>query len=401
MSGAGNTAITITLTSSANPTEPAQPIVFTANATATGATPEGVVEFCDGSTVLGTVCLSGGQATWATSALGVGNHVIAAWYAGSAGFRGSTNTLCQTVRSPLRSAADQTAYVLMPVVLTNLVLNSTWLSHPLTFGLGAGAPVGACVGTDGVFCWAPSKAQARSTNVITVWMTDSSQPPVRATNTFTIIVDDYLELALGRTVMRAGQTSSVPVTLMTSIGLTNLEALVQVPEDYLIPLALSDWPPGTGNATLQKQGPNVWQMNFTAAAGQSFQATQQLASLSFLAATNGSAFVPVAISEVTTNFTTNGATVWRTLTDAGCAVVIEHQPLLEALPTTNGFPNLTLFGIGGVSYDVLFSPVLPATSWQPIWTVTMPADLSTPLAGVTPTGPAMFFSARAQVGDLP
>jgi hypothetical protein len=232
-------------------------------------------------------------------------------------------------------------------------------------------------------------------------MTDSSQPPVRATNTFTIIVDDYLELALGRTVMRAGQTSSVPVTLMTSIGLTNLEALVQVPEDYLIPLALSDWPPGTGNATLQKQGPNVWQMNFTAAAGQSFQATQQLASLSFLAATNGSAFVPVAISEVTTNFTTNGATVWRTLTDAGCAVVIEHQPLLEALPTTNGFPNLTLFGIGGVSYDVLFSPVLPATSWQPIWTVTMPADLSTPLAGVTNTGPAMFFSARAQVGDLP
>jgi hypothetical protein len=320
---------------------------------------------------------------------------------GTADLCGSTNILSQIVSSPLEPMADQTAHVLMPFVLTNLVINSNWLSQPLTFGLGDGAPDGACVGTNGVFYWTPGKAQARSTNIIDVWMTDSSLPPISATNTFVITVDDYLELALGRTVMLVGQTSSVPVTVTSSVGLTNLEALIQVPKGYLTSLALTDWAPETANATLQQKESNVWQMNFVASSGQPFQATQQLANLRFFAVRNGSAFVPLLIPEVTMNFTTNGDAVWRSLTDAGRVAVIENLPLLEALPMTNGSVNLTVFGIGGATYDVLFSPVLPATSWQPFWTGNMPGNLSISIVVVTNTGPKIFFRSRAQAGDLP
>jgi len=397
----GKASSVINVASSLDPSAPAQPVVFTATAAAPNATPVGVVQFCDGASVLVTNNLSGGQAAFMDSALCAGSHLITARYPGSTNFFGSTNTILQTVASPLQPVPDQTAYVLIPVVLTNLVVNASWLSYPLTFGLGAGAPAGARVRTNGVFSWMPSRAQARSTNVINVCMTDSGSPPFSATNTFTVVVDDYLELSLGRTILLVGQTSSVPVTLVTSVGLTNLQALVQVPAGYLAPLAMTDWTPALGKATLQPQGSNVWQMNFSTAAGQSLQATQQLASLSFLALTNGSAFVPLMISEVTTNYTTSGDTIWRTLTDGGRAVVLEKQPLLEAMAMTNGVPNLTLFGLGGVSYDVLFSPGLPADGWQPIWTGIMPASYSMPVAGLTNLGPTMFFRARAQGGGLP
>src|ERR1019366_9941462 len=107
---------------------------------------------------------------------------------------------------------------------------------------------------NGVVRWAPPREQARSTNTITVWMQDSGSPPVLATNTFTVVVDDYVELSLGRTILFTGHTSSVPVTLMSSlpaaliasVGLTNVGAVLQVSEDRLTELTLTDWGPELG-----------------------------------------------------------------------------------------------------------------------------------------------------------
>ena len=92
--------VALNVASSANPSDPGQSVVFTATATATGATPDGSVVFCDGSTVLATTGLSGGQATLTNSTLGVGTHFIAVHYAGSANFLGVTNTLTQDVSDP-------------------------------------------------------------------------------------------------------------------------------------------------------------------------------------------------------------------------------------------------------------------------------------------------------------
>jgi hypothetical protein len=170
--------------------------------------------------------------------------------------------------------------------------------------------------------------------------------------------------------------------------------MIHVADDRLAELTLTDWAPELGNASVQKQATNTWQIQFTAAAGQVFQTTQQLAQLQFLAVSNRSAFVPLWLSEVT-NFQMNGQSVWRTLADPGRAVALGDEPLIEPLTQTNGYPNLVIYGDPGISYDVLFAPVVtPAAVWQPIWLGTMPTKMWTPVTGLTNTGPTMFFRAR-------
>jgi hypothetical protein len=58
-----------------------------------------------------------------------------------------------------------------------------------TYSLGGGAPIGASIhAATGVFTWTPTQAQSPSTNQISIVVTDNSLPPLRATNTFTVIV---------------------------------------------------------------------------------------------------------------------------------------------------------------------------------------------------------------------
>ena len=82
---------TITLTSSSNPSTYGSPLTFTA--TVTPATATGTVTFTDGSTSLGMATLSGGVATYGTSALTAGSHSITASYGGDANHNSSTSSV--------------------------------------------------------------------------------------------------------------------------------------------------------------------------------------------------------------------------------------------------------------------------------------------------------------------
>ncbi len=87
---------TTTLTSSANPSALGQAVTFTA--TVSGASPTGTVQFKDGGTLLGTGTLSGGTASFSTSALTAGSHSITAVYGGDTNNLTSTSSmLSQTV----------------------------------------------------------------------------------------------------------------------------------------------------------------------------------------------------------------------------------------------------------------------------------------------------------------
>jgi subtilase family serine protease len=73
-------ATTTTLTSSTSPSLPGQAVTFAATVTSPAGAPTGTVTFTSDVNALGTVGLSGGQATLTTSALPVGDHTIAATY---------------------------------------------------------------------------------------------------------------------------------------------------------------------------------------------------------------------------------------------------------------------------------------------------------------------------------
>src|SRR5205823_6254823 len=84
------------ITSSANPSTPAQSVTFTAqvlDSSGNGGTPTGTVTFNNGSTALGTQTLSGSpdQAVLVTSALTLGSHVITAVYNSDGNFATSTS----------------------------------------------------------------------------------------------------------------------------------------------------------------------------------------------------------------------------------------------------------------------------------------------------------------------
>ncbi len=98
---------TLALTSSLNPSTYGQMVRFTATVSASSGVPDDSVTFMDGTTVLGTVALSGGAASFSTAALAAGVRTITATYAGNASFGSSSGTLSggQTVNPASTSLA--------------------------------------------------------------------------------------------------------------------------------------------------------------------------------------------------------------------------------------------------------------------------------------------------------
>ncbi|MGB6773845.1 MAG: FG-GAP-like repeat-containing protein [Terriglobales bacterium] len=94
------TAITTTvLTTSGSPSFAGQPVTFTATVTSkSGAIPDGeLVTFNNGSVVLASVALTGGQARYTTASLTTATHVIKASYGGDNTFEPSSATVTQRV----------------------------------------------------------------------------------------------------------------------------------------------------------------------------------------------------------------------------------------------------------------------------------------------------------------
>jgi hypothetical protein len=122
--------------SSANPSPFGQSVTFTA--TVTGTNPTGIVQFFDSATLLGSVTLAAGSATFTTSALTPGPHSITAVYGGDTNNNGSTSsTLTQTISlsttTTTLASSQNPSDVGKPVTFTATVTS------------GAGAPAGGTV----------------------------------------------------------------------------------------------------------------------------------------------------------------------------------------------------------------------------------------------------------------
>ncbi|MBI5567109.1 MAG: Ig-like domain repeat protein [Chloroflexi bacterium] len=87
-----------TLASAPNPALRYQTVTLTATVTSAAGTPTGSVTFYDAGSSIGSGSLSGGVATFNTSALSIGAHTITATYGGDGNFNGSTsNSVNQVV----------------------------------------------------------------------------------------------------------------------------------------------------------------------------------------------------------------------------------------------------------------------------------------------------------------
>ncbi|MGO8678254.1 MAG: hypothetical protein ACLQVX_20620 [Limisphaerales bacterium] len=103
------------------------------------------------------------------------------------------------VMTPLSAPAPNTPPVLAALAnwtvyagsLLSFTASATDTDRPpqtLTFTLGPGAPAGASITAGGLFSWTPTAAQAPSTNLVTVTVTDSGVPPLSDSASFKVIV---------------------------------------------------------------------------------------------------------------------------------------------------------------------------------------------------------------------
>jgi hypothetical protein len=86
-----------TITASPNPSTQGQSVTFTAKITSPTVTPAGPVTFTAGKTVLGSVDLSDGKATFTTSALAVGSTAVTVTYPSDSDISSSSASVTQVV----------------------------------------------------------------------------------------------------------------------------------------------------------------------------------------------------------------------------------------------------------------------------------------------------------------
>jgi hypothetical protein len=286
---------------------------------------------------------------------------------------------------PIPSSANMTTTTLSnypPVVapVTNqfatvggqlVITNQAYDPNGVTFSLGTAAPAGASVTTNGVFSWTPACSQGSTTNLITIWVTDYGSPPMSNSITFIVTVPECIQASIGNTVMQIGQTSSVPVLLLSTTALTNMAFTVPFPPDRLTNFAITVNSAQVLTQSMQLLDSAHVQVSFALPASSVLHGPTNVGLLSFAALTNqSSAFVPLAIINVS-GHKPDGGLAASAYGQAGQVVIIGKEPLLEAALGTNDQRLLTLYGNPGASYQMAYSTNLLTTNWVPVWQGTM------------------------------
>jgi hypothetical protein len=314
-----------------------------------------------------------------------------------AGARTSAVATLNVNRTPAFSPGGTnffTLYVGESVRFTNTATDADGPAGALRFSLDGGAPDGARVdATNGIFRWRPTAAQAGTTNVITLRVTDGGTPPASGTRTITVIVWDYLAPGLGFLVLRAGENRCVPMELVSSAGLTNAMFDLDYPADRLTNLWLTATIAEVRTASVQEVSTTRSRVQFETQPGQVLQGTQIVAQLCFTALSNRpSAFVPLTITAIEGR-RSDGLAVTNPFAGFGRLVVVGEEPLLESLVATNGARSLVVYGNPGATNWLEYATNLNGSpNWQAAGAVTL-TNLMLTNDGVVPAGSFILFRA--------
>jgi hypothetical protein len=243
-------------------------------------------------------------------------------------------------------------------------------NNAFTFSLAPGAPAGMAISTNGWLRWTPACDQGDTISTITVWATDDGTPSARGAMTFNVAVDDCLQIDVGSTVVQTGKTGSVPVTVFSSAGVTNLSFTLAYPTNRFANWTLAASNGVVGATAVQTLNPEQTFFNVAATPGGSLQGSTLLGSISFNALPAPSAFVPLIITNAA-GVKSGQSAVSSVIGGAGRVVVIGEQSLLEARMGDHTNRQLILYGNPGASYQLDYSTNLADTNWLLGWRVPM------------------------------
>ena len=238
-------------------------------------------------------------------------------------------------------------------------------TDPLTYSLDASAPPGATINSaTGVISWTPGLAYASTTNYINVIVTDTANPALNTSETFLVVVGDYLSCQLGATTVYAGQSASLPLTVASSSTVTNIQIAVAWPGGSLLNPTLS-FSSTNITGSLQSQN-NQLVVQLQASADQPLTGTNQIAQLNFQAAPSQSSAIlniPVTAASGTT---AAGSAYANAVAQSGEVVVVGTQIILRPQADPVLGRTLSLYANPG-TYQLLYTTSLTSpVNWIPL-----------------------------------
>ena len=313
---------------------------------------------------------------------------------------GATNdyfTILKTNAPPvLDPMANQVVDANQALVLTNFARDFVRPGEQLDFSLltaPAGARIRNLSPTNAVFSWAPACAQGGTTNVITVQVSDHGTPPLTAAQSFVVTVPDCVQLSLGHTVVRAGDTVSVPMELLTTVPLSNVVIQATYPAERFTNATLLINPRQVvANPLFNQPGTGLLDVGLEFQTNHPLRLATNVATLSFTTFSNqSSAFVWLTLPAVA-GWRADDSAVTNAYGLPGRVVVVGEEPLLEALRTPSNQVLLLQYALPDNTIGLQWTTNVAGDGWQ-----AYPAVIQTNLAqeGVTftPSLPALFFRA--------
>jgi hypothetical protein len=240
---------------------------------------------------------------------------------------------------------------------------------PLSFTLASNAPEGSRITMDGIFRWLPTCEQGSSSNLITVWATDSSTPPLSNSSTYGVVIGPCVEVNIGSGVVQAGQSTCLPVSLVSSLGLTNLGFTLAYQSGFLTNWNIARSNSLVAGATARTVDGSDAIFNVGVKGGQVLLGSNVIGSICMDTLPGASAFVPLDVVNMGTA-ASNNTPITNVTVQFSRVVVIGPEPLLDASLGSNSTRLLTVYGNPGVSYDLLTTTNLSdKNSWIPAGSV--------------------------------
>ncbi|HEX4349693.1 MAG TPA: fibronectin type III domain-containing protein, partial [Verrucomicrobiae bacterium] len=246
------------------------------------------------------------------------------------------------------------------------LLNST-NTDPLVYSLDASAPPGATINSNtGAISWTPGLAYASTTNYISVIVTDTANPALNTSETFLVVVGDYLSCQLGATAVYAGQPASLPLIVTSSSTVTNIQIAVAWPGSSLLnPILAFSSTNITGS--IQSQN-NQLVIQLQTSADQPLTGTNQVAQVNFQAAPGqSSGILNIPVTAATGN-TAAGSAYANVVASSGEVVVVGTQTILRPLADPVLGRTLSVYANPG-TYQLLYTTSLTSpVNWTPLMT---------------------------------
>ncbi|MEO6036575.1 MAG: putative Ig domain-containing protein, partial [Verrucomicrobiota bacterium] len=227
-------------------------------------------------------------------------------------------------------------------------------AQPLTFSLVSGSPTNATINpTSGLFTWRPTELQGGTTNQFSIIVKDNGNPPLGATQTFSVIVRDTkpdFVFSIGTTQLLSGATGSVPLTLQSGTDITNLHLVLALAGDRLTNLTLQSLAPEVISADFFPLGSNRFDIQFRGQLNAPLQGDLKLAQLGFATVTNEHSAVGYLKGEFVQGLTGSASTLLNGSIGNGRIFIIGREPILDSAATTNRRIALTIYGLPGKRY---------------------------------------------------